>query len=290
MRKAAWTCITLAVLVCTASSRAWAVERELSGVRLGDNALDLLDRPGYGQPDFIGPLGTVTVAAEQPQAGGAQRAGGALRSGPAGPSQRGGARGMGARGGARGAGARGGMRGARGGARGAGARGGMRGARGGARGAGARGGMRAGAGAGVGTRSRAAGAASARGPGMYWYYKRPGNATAVLSLDPEGEVTAITLTGIAPSPGGATSRGIGLSSSYMEIIAQYGYPDETVSGGTVLELTYVDHGVRFSLDAMRVREIAIGAHIAAAAEAAPVAPEIEVPPAGMTIEELRGYL
>ncbi len=275
MRKAAWTCITLAVLVCTASSRTWAVERELSGVRLGDNALDLLDRPGYGQPDFIGPLGTITVAAEQPQVRTAPGAAGAVRSGPAGPSQRGSARG----------GMRGGMRGAgmRGGARGRGQRGGMRGGRAGGR-------MRAGAGASVGTRSRTAGAARVQGPGMYWYYKRPGNATVVLSLDPEGEITAITLTGIAPSPGGSTTRGIGLGSNYMEIIAQYGYPDQTVSGGTALELTYVDHGVRFSLDAMRVREIAIGAHIAAAAEAAPVAPEVEAPPAGMSIEELRGYL
>jgi hypothetical protein len=280
MRKAVWTCITLAVLVCTTISRTWAVERELSGVRLGDNALDLLDRPGYGQPDFIGPLGTVAVAAEQPQVRMAPGGAGALRSGPAGPSQRGGGRGMGARGGMRGGRGGGGMRGGRG-------RGGMRG---GPRGGGQRGGMRAGGGASVGTRSRTAGAARAQGPGMYWYYKRPGNATAVLSLDPEGEVTAITLTGIAPSRGGSTSRGIGLGSGYMEIIAQYGYPDQTVSAGTALELTYVDHGVRFSLDAMRVREIAIGAHIAAAAEAAPIAPEVEPPPAGMTIEELRGYL
>jgi hypothetical protein len=125
---------------------------------------------------------------------------------------------------------------------------------------------------------------------MYWYYKRPGNATIVLSLDPEGEVTAITLTGNAPSSGGVTSRGIGLTSNYMDIIAQYGYPDQTVSAGTALELTYVDHGVRFTLDAMRVREIAIGAHIAAEAEVAPVAPEAAPPPAGMSIEELRGYL
>ena len=125
---------------------------------------------------------------------------------------------------------------------------------------------------------------------MYWYYRRPGGAVAVLTLSREGDVTAITLSGVAPSPEGVTTRGIGLGSSYMEIIAQYGYPDQIVSGGTVLELTYVDHGVRFTLDSMRVREIAIGAHIAAEAEVAPEALEPMAPPAGMSVEELRGYL
>jgi hypothetical protein len=76
----------------------------------------------------------------------------------------------------------------------------------------------------------------------------------------------------------------------MEVIAQYGYPDQSVISGTVLELSYVDHGVRFTLDSMRVREIEIGAAIVAAAEAAPAAPEAAPPPAGMSIEELRGYL
>ena len=138
---------------------------------------------------------------------------------------------------------------------------------------------------------RAAGGATVEGPGMYWYYRRQGGAVIVLTLDREGEVIAITLTGNAPTPEGRTTRNIGLGNGYMEIIAQYGYPDQIVSGGTVLELTYVDHGVRFTLDAMRVREIAIGAHIAAQAEAAPVAPEVAPPPAaGMSVEELRGYL
>jgi hypothetical protein len=125
---------------------------------------------------------------------------------------------------------------------------------------------------------------------MYWYYRRPGGAVIVLTLNLEGEVTAITLAGMSPTPGGRTTRGIGLGNGYMEVISQYGYPDQTVSSGTVLELTYVDHGVRFTLDSMRVREIEIGAAITAAAEAAPVAPEAAPPPAGMSTEELRGYL
>jgi hypothetical protein len=181
----------------------------------------------------------------------------------------------------------GGMRG--GGMRGGGMRGGgMRG--GGMRGGGMRGGGMRGGGMGGAAGARGRTGAAGERPGMYWYYKRPGNATVVLSLDAEGEVRAITLAGQAPSLGGLTSRGIGLGSDYMEIIAQYSYPDQTVSAGTALELTYVDHGVRFTLDAMRVREIAIGAHIAAEAEAAPLVPEVTLPPAGMSVEELRGYL
>ncbi len=313
MRRALWACIGSAILVGVAASSTWAVERELAGIRLGEMAMDLLDKPGYGEPDFIGPLGTVALPIEEPQGALASRAGGAIRSGPAGPTgraaagargMRGGARGMG--GGARGMG--GGARGMGGGARGMG--GGARGMGGGARGmgGGARGmgggarGMRGGARGTGGTRAGGRGGAgrasirTAAGtrtelPGMYWYYKRPGNAVVVLSLDPEGEVRAITLVGSVPSPAGITSRGIQLGSDYMEIIRQYGYPDQTVSSGAALELTYVDHGVRFTLDSMRVREVAIGAHIAAAAEAVPaVSEEAAPPPAGMSIEELRGYL
>ena len=126
---------------------------------------------------------------------------------------------------------------------------------------------------------------------MYWYYRRSGGALIVLTLDRRGEVIAITLSGNAPAPEAMTTRNIGLGSTYMEIIARYGYPDQIVSGGTVLELTYVDHGVRFTLDAMRVREIAIGAYIAAQAEIAPVSSKVAPPPpAGMSVEELRGYL
>lgn len=258
MRKAVWICVSLIGLMVAAALPSWAVERELSDVKLGVNALTLLDQPGYGEPHFIGPLGAIAVASEQPQARAGATAG-AARSGPAGPSTRGG-------GGMRGGGGRGG--------RGGGGRGG---------------GMRGGGGGGGGTAARAP-AGTPEGPGMYWYYRRPGGAVAVLTLSREGEVKAITLAGLAPSPGGMTTRGIGLGSGYMETIAQYGYPDQIVSGGTVLELTYVDHGVRFTLDSMRVREIAIGAHIAAGAEVAPEALGPEPPPAGMSVEELRGYL
>jgi hypothetical protein len=126
---------------------------------------------------------------------------------------------------------------------------------------------------------------------MYWYYRRPGGAVVVLSLTQTGEVKAITLTGAGPYPAGRTRLGIGLSASYMELISQYGYPDQTITAGTALELTYVDHGVRFALDNMRVREITIGPHVSAAVQLAPeAAPEAVPPPAGLSVEELRGYM
>lgn len=126
---------------------------------------------------------------------------------------------------------------------------------------------------------------------MYWYYRRLADVVLVLTLDQPGTVRAITLSGTFPYRGGRTSRGIGLSSTYMDIVAQYGYPDRTTILGSAVQLTYVDHGVRFQLEGMRVREIAIGAYVTAGVEAAPgQAPESTTPPAGLSIEELRGYL
>ncbi len=126
---------------------------------------------------------------------------------------------------------------------------------------------------------------------MYWYYRRIADVVTVLTLDRVGVVRAITLTGTFPYRAGRTSRGIGLSSTYMDIIAQYGYPDTTAILGSAVQLTYVDHGVRFQLEGMKVREIAIGTYVTAGVEAAPAqTPQSVTPPAGLTPEELRGYL
>jgi hypothetical protein len=127
---------------------------------------------------------------------------------------------------------------------------------------------------------------------MYWYYRRPAGAVLVLGLSPLGEVTTITLSGNLPYAAGRTSRNIGLASSYMDVISRYGYPDETVTAGNAVQLTYVDHGVRYTLEGMRVTRIAIGADIVGPVEAAPTTTPVEAgpPPAGMSIEELKGYL
>lgn len=292
MGRALRTGVILVIVCIAATSWAGALERELAGVRLGQKALDLLTKPGFGEPDFIGPIGLLGTmaapAAQGTQQQAAPRATG-RRGGPSGPS-----------GGARGGGRRmgqvpdalkapasdfavaltGGMMGGRGG-------GGMRAGGGpGGRGAG-RGGRTGGA-----ARTRTARPAGSGGsPGMYWYYRRVANVVLVLSLDQAGTVKAITLSGTFPYRAGRTSRGIGLTSTYMDIIGQYGYPDNTAILGTAVQLTYVDHGVRFKLEGMKVREIAIGDYVTAGVEAAPAEkPEGGPPPAGLSIEELRGYL
>jgi hypothetical protein len=281
MRRALFASVGLFVLAVGLKSSAFAVERELAGVRLGETALALLSKPGFGEPNYIGPIGTVGLPAAEPQSGrAAPSAARAARSGPVGP---GAGRMGGAAAGARmGPAARGGGMGMRGpmagerGAMGAGARGAMGGARGGA----------------AASRTTTAGAARAQGggTGMFWYYSRPGGTVMVLSLDPRGEIVQITLTGNAPYSAGRTSRNIGLTSSYMDIISRYGYPDQSAVQGAALQLSYIDHGVRFRLQSMRVSEIAIGAQVTAGA--APAAPPAapEAPPAGISVEELRGYL
>ena len=321
MRRALWTSLVLVVLVSVACSGAWALERQLAGVRLGERAVRLLDRAGFGQPDFIGPLGTVGAAA--PQAGAATAAGRAAPTGPTGARAGTRAAAGGMRGGMMGGAMRGGMGmggarmgstalpdgtpemaltgmtagGVRGGMGGTGMRGGGMmggGMRAGAGAAGMRGGMMGvgRAGAGVPGGAAAQPRATSEGTGMYWYYRRSGGAVLVLQLNAAGEVRTITLSGRAPYAPGRTSRGIGLASHYMDLIGRYGYPDETVASGDAIQLTYVDHGVRFTLTGMRVNRIAIGADIVRAVEGAPATTPVAPapPPAGMTPEELRGYL
>jgi hypothetical protein len=257
MPRAVWACLIALVCLTAASSSAWAVERGLAGVRLGDNALSLLSNSNFGQPHFIGPIGALGMPEPEPVVQ-------PSASGPAGPEGRvvrpsAQAIASGERL------ARGTTQEVRGG----------RGERGG------------------GTQRPGGATASARdeGAGMYWYYRRPGAVVLVLTLTPTGDVTALTLTGNTPYAPGRTTRNIGLTSSYMEIIAQYGYPDQVVSMGSAVEMTYVDHGVRFHLEGMRVTEIAIGVYVTAAVEAAPtITPEVTPPPTGLTVEELRGYL
>ena len=184
-------------------------------------------------------------------------------------------------------------RGGGGGMRGGGG-GGMRGGGGGGAGRGG-GGMRGGGGGGRGGGGAAVaargGGAGAEAGAAYWYYRRPGGATLVVTLNRSGVVTALVLTGTAPYPPGRTARHMGLGNSYTDIVRAYGYPDQSLSQGTSLELTYVEPGVRFRLDGMRVTQITIGAYVPAALSATPAAaPEPEAPGPGMSIDELKGYM
>jgi len=159
---------------------------------------------------------------------------------------------------------------------------------GGLRGPGAGGGLRGGAATG-----QALGRTTGQQPpsGMFWYYRRPGGSVMIVHLDTKGRVEGITLSGSIPYLAGTTSRNIGLTSSYMEVISRYGYPDQSTTLANAVELTYLDHGVRFRLEGMRVKEIAIGSSVTRAVQAAPVqVGPAAPPPAGLTVEELRGYL
>ena len=155
-----------------------------------------------------------------------------------------------------------------------------------------------GPGSGGGTSVRGGRAATARGRGtgaapqnLYWLYQRPGNTQLVLTLNLRGIITAITLNGQHPYPPGRTSKGIQLGDSYTEVVRRYGYPDQVVAQGASLDLTYVNHGVRFHLDTMRVSQITIGAYVPKATSQTPkAAPTPAAPAAGMSIPELKGYM
>ncbi len=319
MRRALWlSCLgLLGISAVFLSSPAWAVERELGGARLGVRAVSLLAAPGFGQPDFIGPLGTVGGQRATPAAGrsGPARAGGArpnVGRGAGGPMRAGaGMRGRMGEGG--GMGRRGPMRegaqpkttslaaggssfavtlsqGMRRGMEGGMRMGGMR------RGAenGMRGNLRAGGGTaragGVGR--VVGGGASQPAANIYWLYRRSAGSVLVLTLNVKGEVVAITLNGTLPTFSGRTSKNIGLGSDYMEVIRQYGYPDQAVTLGSDLQLTYLDDGVRFLLSGMRVTQITIGSYVAAdkAGVPVPVAPPSGPTGPGLSIDELKGYM
>jgi len=91
----------VALAAAAIPSHAWWMETQLAGIRLGDNAMILLDIPGYGQPDGI-IVATSTTAdrasvpgAEGGQGPGLLGAGGAGAAGPGGAGMMGaGAAGM----------------------------------------------------------------------------------------------------------------------------------------------------------------------------------------------------
>ncbi len=125
-------------------------------------------------------------------------------------------------------------------------------------------------GPGPGAAPMGAAPAAASSVTMYWLYQRPGGALLVLTLDGKGFVNAITLNGTLGFGSLRTSKGVTLGTDYMTIIRQYGYPDQSTTNGATLVLTYVDQGVRFQLDGMRVDQITIGSYVEAARANLPV--------------------
>jgi hypothetical protein len=88
---------------------------------------------------------------------------------------------------------------------------------------------------------------------VFWDYQYPKKGiTNAFVLDEEGRVVVIAQIGGKPS--GHTARGVGIGSSYSDVVRVYGFPDEHKRGNIVggatgidmLDVSYEEsHGVGF---------------------------------------------
>jgi len=92
---------------------------------------------------------------------------------------------------------------------------------------------------------------------QYWIYKKQGNVKVVLGVDPSGNVATITVQGPS-SLSIYTNRGIGLGDTFSDLVNAYGYPERTLPTGQGLQIAYPEQDVTFTLENLRVVEIAIG--------------------------------
>lgn len=277
--------------------QAYATELGLAGIRLDQRALDLIDLPVYGAPDFIGPLGVVTtwgiVQPELPLPAG----GGAAPAGGYGATPMAGATGYPARTGLAAAAPRAAYPSAAAtGVRSTGPRGGgMRlsfglgrsPARTGAAATTAGttattparptafrfGGLGGGA---LGTSATAgaqparplAGAPAAEGGTSYWLYNK-GSNQVIVGIGASGTVSSVTVSGVS-FPAVKTEGGVRLGDSYTSVLDKYGFPDTTQNVGDALVLGYQNAGLTLTLRNMRVQTIALS-KAAPAPVAAPAA-------------------
>jgi hypothetical protein len=98
-----------------------------------------------------------------------------------------------------------------------------------------------------------------RGTGgiQYWLYAKSNGLRIVLGVEPSGNIATITAQG-PPNYQVRTSRGVGLGSSYFDLINFYGYPENTQSLATGLRIAYPDQDVIFLLQNLQVTEITVG--------------------------------
>jgi hypothetical protein len=272
---------------------AFSLERELAGVELGQRALELLSNPKFGTPDYIGPVGSLgaipppaatNLVGQFPgMVGSAGTAGTTGQPGapaaPSGPTTS-------AMSALMDIGIMPGMAGMPGAAAGATGQPGA---------SAAPGGTTAGM-TGMGPGAAATGAGSApTAIEAVWMYQR-GNARILVTVDEDGRVTNVALQGKGPSRVGRTLYNLGLDASPGMIFATYGLPDRTVALTNGLEYTYLDHGVRFTLEDFRTTEIMIGQRVSEAAavivareKKAKVQPKV-APGPGLSLEALKGYM
>jgi hypothetical protein len=232
-----------------------AAEVQLAGVRLDESVLDLLARPGWGQPSGIGPLAELRIQA----AAAATTAGTTITPRSPGRSAVPGRRGLSDTA-ARGRRASSGMAEEQVGAR--------RGRRGAYTSDEMPGGLPPGSGAQVNsglmnqtapatTTTSAKGELRGTQELQYWLYNRPGGVRVILGVAPSGTVSTITAQG-SSSTEVFTSQGIGLGDAFSALFSAYGYPDKTEALSDGLLLIYSDQDIRFILKGMQVTEITIG--------------------------------
>ena len=255
--------------------QAYATELGLAGVRLDQRALDLIDLPVYGPPDFIGPLGVVTMwGIIQPEA--PAPAGGAPAGGY-GATPMAGAAGYPARTGLAAAAPRAAYPTAAGtAARSASPGGGLRLSFGMGRASRPTGTAAAAAGpttaaraqpfrfgglgggpatAGVGPARPLAAAPTGEGGTTYWLYNKRGNQV-IVGMSASGTVNSVTVSG--PSwPAVKTEGGVRLGDSYTSVQDKYGFPDTTQNVGDAVVLGYQNPGLTLTLRNMRVQTIAL---------------------------------
>jgi hypothetical protein len=138
-----------------------------------------------------------------------------------------------------------------------------------------------------------AAAAGAPLAGVLWLYRRPGGVFILVEMNADGKIYGVTVQGRAYG-GAQTARGVRLGDSYTRILSLYGYPDSNQNEGAHFVLRYYDHGLVFRLYQMRVAVITLTSQPMAApspaavqpgfARPAPVAPQLPgapgAPPAG----------
>ncbi len=222
MRTSGWrpyVLLTGAALIVFSCVLAGAAEVQLGGVRLNEPVMNLLTRPGWGQPEGIGPLAALSLA----QASGTVAGPGQMGSGMSEQGMGGGMDMFGGMGPGTGRMGYQGMQRQGAAVGGAAAKGELRGT---------------------------------TGP-QFWLYLRQSGVRLILGVEPSGRIATITALG-SYSPEIYTSRGIGLGDTYFALIGAYGYPDLTQPTGEGLEITYPDQDVRFALKNLRITEIAIG--------------------------------
>jgi hypothetical protein len=209
----------LAVILLVGAVCCQAAEVQLAGVRLNDSVMNLINRTGWGLPEGIGPLAQTGASATSNSARPAGSTARGIGMADRLPPQL-------------------------------------------AAGINRQSGVTASPVRGTGVQAQAPADKKTnelRGTGglQYWLYSKANGVKVILSVEPSGNIANITVQGPA-SREIRTSRGIGLGSSYFDLINFYGYPENSQPIASGLRVVYSDQDVIFTLQNLRVTEITVG--------------------------------